>query len=81
MNREALTIGFFRPEDAEGVAKLFTEIYGDGYPAKIVYHPDQLLKAFENRDNIPVVVRSLSIPHLLRSKNPSRFQTCFTVLP
>jgi hypothetical protein len=58
MNREALTVGFFRPEDAEGVAKLFTEIYGDSYPAKVVYHPDQLIKAFENRDNIPIVVRT-----------------------
>jgi hypothetical protein len=58
MDREALTIAFFRPEDAEGIAKLFTEIYGDGYPAKIVYQPDQLIKAFENRDNIPIVVRT-----------------------
>lgn len=58
MDREALTIAFFRPEDAEGIAKLFTEIYGDSYPAKIVYHPDQLIKAFENRDNIPIVVRT-----------------------
>ncbi len=57
MSREKLTVDFFRPEDAEGVAKLFTEIYGDDYPAKIFYHPDQLIKAFENRDNIPIVVR------------------------
>ena len=57
MSREKLTVDFFRPEDAEGVEKLFTEIYGDDYPAKIVYHPDQLIKAFENRDNIPIVVR------------------------
>ena len=40
MDREKLTVGFFRPEDAEGIAKLFTEIYGDSYPAKIVYNPD-----------------------------------------
>lgn len=58
MSREKLTVDFFRPEDAEGVAKLFTEIYGDDYPAKIVYHLDQLIKAFENRNNIPIVVRA-----------------------
>jgi hypothetical protein len=58
MNGEKLTVGFFRSEDAEGVAKLFAGIYGDDYPAKIVYHPDQLVKAFENRDQIPIVVRT-----------------------
>lgn len=58
MGSEALTINSFRPEDAEGIARLFNDIYGDNYPAKIVYHPDQLIKAFENRDNIPIVVRA-----------------------
>jgi hypothetical protein len=58
MDREKLTVGLFRQEDAEGVAKLFTEVYGDGYPARIVYDPDQLIAAFENRDNIPIVVRT-----------------------
>ena len=58
MEERGLTVGFFRPEDAEGIAGLFTEIYGDGYPAKIVYHPDKLIAAYENGDNIPVVVRT-----------------------
>ncbi len=58
MDKEALAISFFRPEDAEGVAELFTGIYGDSYPARIVYHPDELIRAFENRDNIPIVVRT-----------------------
>jgi len=56
MDRDTLTVGLFKPQDAEGVAKLFTEIYGNDYPVKIVYHPDQLIRAFENRDNIPIVV-------------------------
>ncbi len=58
MSNEELTVGLFRPDDAEGVRKLFTEIYGDSYPARIVYNPDQLIAAFENRDNIPIVVRT-----------------------
>ncbi len=58
MNSDTLTVGFFRPEDAEGVARLFTEVYGDEYPAKIVYHPDRLVAAFENREQIPIVVRT-----------------------
>jgi hypothetical protein len=56
--KESLTVGVFRPEDARGVAELFTGTYGDGYPAKIVYNPDQLIAAFERRDNIPIVVRT-----------------------
>lgn len=59
MDRDRLAVGLFRPEDAEGVAKLFTEIYGEGYPAKIVYQPEDLIRAFKNRDNIPIVVRTL----------------------
>lgn len=58
MDREGLTVGFFRREDAEGVARLFAEVYGDSYPARIVYEPDRLIAAYENRDNIPVVVRT-----------------------
>jgi hypothetical protein len=55
---ETLTAGLFQPDDAEGVARLFTEVYGDGYPAKIVYNRDQLIEAFEKGDNIPIVVRT-----------------------
>jgi hypothetical protein len=58
MNNEILTADLFKPEDAEGVTKLFTEIYGDGYPAKAVYNPAELIAAFEKRDNIPIVVRT-----------------------
>jgi hypothetical protein len=58
MDKQTLTVGSFRPEDAEGVARLFTEVYGDDYPAKIVYHPDDLIRAVETRDQIPIVVRT-----------------------
>lgn len=58
MDNEELTVGLFEPEDAEGVAKLFTEVYGDAYPARIVYDQPGLVEAFEKRDQIPVVVRT-----------------------
>lgn len=58
MEKESLTVDLFRPEDADGVARLFTEIYGDRYPAKIVYRSDELIKAVENRDQVPIVVRT-----------------------
>ncbi len=58
MERDRLTVGFFRPEDAGGVAKLFTEVYGNAYPAKIVYNQEELIHAVSRRDQIPIVVRT-----------------------
>lgn len=58
INKDILIADFFKPSDAEGVKKLFTEVYGDKYPAKIVYHPDRLIAAFEHREQIPIVVRT-----------------------
>ena len=58
MDKESLTVDLFRPEDADGVVRLFTEIYGDGYPAKIVYRPEELIAAFETRDQVSIVVRT-----------------------
>ncbi len=37
----------FRPADAEKVTQLFLEVYGDAYPVKNVYHPEELIAAFE----------------------------------
>jgi len=32
---EAFEVGFFRPEDAEGIVSLFRTVYGDDYPIRI----------------------------------------------
>ena len=53
-------VGLFEPRDAAGVAELFTEVYGSSYPQKIVYNPEQLITAFESRDNLPIVARTVS---------------------
>ena len=58
MDEKGFEIDIFHPEDAAGVAKLFTAIYGNGYPVKLVYNPEQLIGAFETKDNIPVVART-----------------------
>src|SRR3989339_1449383 len=58
MDEKKFEVDIFRPEDAEGVAQLFTAIYGKGYPIKLVYNPEQLIGAFERKDNIPVVART-----------------------
>lgn len=51
-------IDLFSPGDAAGVAQLFREVYGDGYPVKIVYNPEQLVAAFEKNEYVPVLART-----------------------
>lgn len=58
MSGRDYNIGVFMPSDAAGVAQLFREVYGDGYPVKIVYNPEELVAAFENNEYIPVVART-----------------------
>lgn len=58
MERQSYIVDIFRHGDAEGVAQLFRAVYGEGYPAKHVYHPDQLIAAFDKKENIPVVART-----------------------
>ncbi len=40
---EAIQIDLFRPEDAPGVARLFREVYGEGYPIRAYYDPARLI--------------------------------------
>ena len=57
-HKRSYEIDIFRPDDAAGVGQLFREVYGDGYPVKIVYEPEQLVRAFQKKDYIPVVARA-----------------------
>ncbi len=42
--KEGMEIDFFRIEDAPGIARLFREVYGEGYPIRAYYLPDQLIE-------------------------------------
>jgi hypothetical protein len=55
---QAFVIDTFQPEDAEGVTRLFNAVYGDGYPVKLVYNPQELITAFKAGENVPVVART-----------------------
>lgn len=55
---ERITIDTFCPDDARGVGELFRSVYGEDYPVKLVYAPELLIEAFENRANVPAVARS-----------------------
>ena len=37
---QEIEIDFFRIEDAPGIARLFREVYGTGYPIRTYYLPD-----------------------------------------
>ncbi len=54
---ETVDVGVFRPDDADGISRLFRAVYGDEYPIKMVYDPEQLRAAFESGENVPVVAR------------------------
>lgn len=55
---ERITVDIFRPDDAADVGELFRSVYGEGYPIKLVYEPEELVEAFRNEENIPTVARS-----------------------
>jgi hypothetical protein len=65
-------IGFFRPEDAEGIASLFRSVYGEGYPIRVFYNPHELTRANESGDYYSLVARNskgvvVAVEHLFRS--------------
>lgn len=47
----------FSSTDAEGVAVLFREVYGDSYPIKVVYDPASLVAISQEGRYFPFVVR------------------------
>jgi len=74
--KKSFEVGIFRPEDAEGVARLFRSVYGEGYPIKLFYDPVQLIRANREGDYYSIVARSeggeiVGIHNLFRSA-PSR---------
>lgn len=50
----------FRPEDAEGVARLYYAIYGDAFPIDYVYDPESIRQGHQAGDLFPVVGRTAS---------------------
>ncbi|MBM4328080.1 MAG: GNAT family N-acetyltransferase [Deltaproteobacteria bacterium] len=65
-------ISLFRPDDAEGIARLFRAVYGEDYPIKVFYDPPALTRANQEGDYYSIVARSKSgevigVVHLFRS--------------
>jgi hypothetical protein len=55
---QEVTIGVFQPADAKGVGDLFRRVYGEDYPVKYYYDPDQLNEAVVKHETAPIVARS-----------------------
>jgi hypothetical protein len=55
-----VVVDFFRPQDAEGIGALFRDVYGDGYPVRIFYDPEALIRANETGDCCSIVARNES---------------------
>jgi hypothetical protein len=51
-------VDFFRPKDGEGIAALFRQVYGDGYPVKLYYEPEALIRANASGDCCSIVARN-----------------------
>jgi len=55
---QAVKIGPFRPEDAEGVARLYYSIYGENFPLDYVYDPAEVAAANAGPDLHHYVART-----------------------
>ena len=65
-------VGYFRPEDAEGIVNLFNAVYGDGYPLRLFYDPAAIIAANESGEYYSIVARTstgqiIGVIHLYRS--------------
>jgi len=70
--KENFEVGHFRPEDAEGIVRLFHDVYGDHYPIRLFYNPQALISANEAGKYYSIVARTVSgniigVEHLFRS--------------
>lgn len=55
---QKVEVGPFRPEDAEGVARLYFAIYGENFPLDYVYDPEQIAAANAGPDLYQFVGRT-----------------------
>jgi len=58
--KESFTVSEFRPEDAEGIVRLFRAVYGEHYPIRLFYNPEELIRANREGRYISIVARTPS---------------------
>lgn len=55
---QAVQVGLFQPEDAEGIARLYFTVYGDTFPLDYVYDPARIIAANAGPDLYQYVGRT-----------------------
>ncbi|MDD5475545.1 MAG: hypothetical protein PHU03_03410 [Syntrophales bacterium] len=70
--QEPFHVDEFRPEDAEGIVRLFHATYGDGYPIRLFYDPQAIIDANREGRYYSIVARTdsgnvIGVGHLFRS--------------
>lgn len=68
----AFYVDTFRPEDAEGIVRLFRSVYGEGYPIRLFYDREEIIAANRDGSYISIVARThsgevIGVSHLYRS--------------
>ena len=78
---QAFQVDFFKPEDAEGIVRLFRAVYGEDYPIKIFYDPKALTQANASGEYYSIVARTptgevVGVQHLFRSAPCKNLYEC-----
>ena len=65
-------VDYFRPEDAEGIVRLFRAVYGEHYPIRLFYDPEAIIAANVEGRYYSIVARTdegdvIGVDHLFRS--------------
>ena len=65
-------VKYFRPEDADGIVRLFKAVYGNGYPIRLFYDAQALTKANAEGEYLSVILRNaagevVGVENLFRS--------------
>ena len=58
--QESFTVEYFRPEDAEGIVRLFHAVYGEHYPIRLFYDPAAIIAANRDGRYYSIVARTAS---------------------
>jgi hypothetical protein len=58
--QESFVVGYFRPEDAEGIVRLFHSVYGEHYPIRLFYDPAAIIAANREGRYYSIVARTAS---------------------
>lgn len=54
---ENFDVGSFRPEDAEGIVRLFRAVYGEHYPIKLFYDPQAIIAVNDAKISFGSVIK------------------------